>query len=74
MLDLHGQNRLESALQEVLKSGSISLRSVHLVLRQLETEAENQEPKSVIIVPEKVANLTVKHHDLSRYDLKETPK
>jgi transposase len=72
MLDLHGSDRLERALQEVLKAGSINLRSVHLVLRQIEVESEFTEPKSIIIVPEKVANLTVKHHDLSRYDSRGT--
>ena len=68
LLDLYGSERLSRALAEVVKSGSSQLRSVHLVLRRLETETTEGEPPVNIAWGEKVPIITVQHHDLAHYD------
>jgi hypothetical protein len=68
LLDIHGAQRLESAISEVLQSGSSQLRSVHLVLQRLEKQTHESEPPAVIQMDARLANIIVQHHDLSKYD------
>jgi transposase len=68
LLDIHGAQRLESAISEVVQSGSSQLRSVHLVLQRLEKQIHEPEPPAVIQLDSRLANIIVQHHDLSKYD------
>lgn len=68
LMDIHGKERLSSAINEVIASGSIRLQSVHFVLKRLEMEGQHAPLIGSIVVPKHAANLTVQHHDLSRYD------
>jgi hypothetical protein len=68
LLDIHGAQRLESAISEVVQSGSSQLRSVHLVLQRLEKQAHENEPPAAMQLDSRLANIIVQHHDLSKYD------
>lgn len=68
LLDIHGAQRLESAISEVVQSGSSQLRSVHLVLQRLEKQSHEHEPPAAMRLEPRLANITVQHHDLSKYD------
>jgi transposase len=68
-LDQWGKLVLHEALTQVLKADSISLRSVHLSIRQIMDASNAPQEHIPVSVPEKVSNISVKHHDLSRYDI-----
>jgi transposase len=68
LLDLHGPKRLESAIAEVVQSGSSQLRSVHMVLQRIEKNNPEKNPLAMMDLDDRFSNLEVKHHDLSRYD------
>lgn len=68
LLDIHGAQRLDSAISEVVQSGSSQLRSVHLVLQRLEKQTHENEPPAAMQLEPRLANISVQHHDLSKYD------
>jgi transposase len=68
LLNIHGAKRLETAISEVVRSGSSQLRSVHLVLQRLEEHSPEAEPRAALQLDERIANISVEHHNLSRYD------
>ena len=68
MIRNHGSKMVESALAEVVATGSCNLRSVHFVLARIEQSGRQQSVSCAPLANEEHANLSVKHHDPKSYD------
>jgi transposase len=68
MLDTFGQKIFSNAIIEVLESKAVRLVNMHHVLKKHATETPNSLPLTKLVLTDKFKNLSVKNHDLSKYD------
>jgi transposase len=68
MLDSYGQKIFSKSMKEVLDSKAVRLANMHHVLKKNAAEIPNSMPITSLELDSKFQDLSVEHHDLSKYD------